>query len=249
MKFRYFFIIILVVELFLQINRIVNKGNYFSVKQEISFEKAVAKSSKVKFEHPQKILVYQNTASEQSKRITKNLEEAFKYNKINYKLIDIGEVVPIAEYDVFVFATDTFIGFYREMFDGILKEVSENGKGLVFLNNTPYNPSVNMSIWTIITIKEQLEARWKAYSVGHMNWEEIGHFLLKSVLKQKNIFQLMKKIILLKLLSPLILCIPKMLQINSEFMLKQGLHMELKKVDMEKLQKADLSLQDMPSWE
>ena len=26
------------------------------------------------------------------------------------------------------------------MFDGILKEVSENGKGLVFLNNTPYNP-------------------------------------------------------------------------------------------------------------
>ena len=52
MKFRYFFIIILVIELFLQINRIVNKGNYFSVKQEISFEKAIAKSSKVKFEHP-----------------------------------------------------------------------------------------------------------------------------------------------------------------------------------------------------
>ena len=140
MKFRYFFIIILVIELFLQINRIVNKGNYFSVKQEVSLEKAAAKSSKVKFEHPQKILVYQNTASEQSQRITKNLEEAFKYNKINYKLVDIGEVVPTAEYDVFVFATDTFIGFHREMFDGILKEVSENGKGLVFLNNTPYNP-------------------------------------------------------------------------------------------------------------
>ena len=55
--------------------------------------------------------------------------------------------------------------------------------------------------------------------------------------------------ILLKLLSPLILCIPKKLQINSEFMLKWSLHIELIKVDMEKLQKADLSLQDMLSWE
>ncbi len=55
--------------------------------------------------------------------------------------------------------------------------------------------------------------------------------------------------ILLNLLSPLILCIPKKLQINSEFMLKWSLHIELIKVDMEKLQKADLSLQDMLSWE
>lgn len=104
---------------------------------------------------------------------------------------------------------------------------------------------LKMNIWTIITIREQLEARWKAYSVGYMNWEETRHFLLKLVLKEKNIFQSMKKIILLRLLSPLILCIPKMLQINSEFMLKRGLHIELIKVDMEKLQKADLSLQDM----
>ena len=90
MKFKYFFIIILVIELFLQINRIVNKGNYFSVKQEVSLEKGSAKSSKAKLEHSQKILVYHNKTSEQSQRIIKNLEEAFKYNKIDYKMVDIG---------------------------------------------------------------------------------------------------------------------------------------------------------------
>ena len=140
MKFKYFFIIILVIELFLQINRIVNKGNYFSVKQEVSLEKAPAKSSKAKLEHSQKILIYYNKTSEQSQRIIENLEEAFKYNKIDYKKADIGEVVPTSEYDIFVFATDTFIGFQKVMFDALLKEVSENGKSIVFLNNTPYNP-------------------------------------------------------------------------------------------------------------
>ena len=140
MKFKYFFIIILVIELFLQINRIVNKGNYFSVKQEVSLEKGSAKSSKAKLEHSQKILVYHNKTSEQSQRIIKNLEEAFKYNKIDYKMVDIGEIVPTNEYDVFVFATDTFIGFRKAMFDTLLKEVSENGKSIIFLNNTPYNP-------------------------------------------------------------------------------------------------------------
>ena len=140
MKFKYFFIIILVIELFLQINRIINKGNYFSVKQEFSMVKSPAKSSNYKFTHSQKMLVYYNKNSEQSLKITGNLKEAFKYNKINYTLVDIGEVIPIEEYDTFVFSTDSFIGFHREMFDSMLKDVSEKGKSLVFLNNTPYNP-------------------------------------------------------------------------------------------------------------
>ena len=39
MKFKYFFIIILLLAGILQFNRIMDKGKYFSVKQEFTFEK------------------------------------------------------------------------------------------------------------------------------------------------------------------------------------------------------------------
>ena len=139
MKFKYLFILILVIELCLQMNRLINKGNYFSINQEISLEKGDSKSTEKHFSHPQKILVYYNSTSEQSKKIMENLGEVFKYNKINYTLSDIGEEISTENYDTFIFATDTFIGFRKTMFDRIKTEVSE-GKNLIFLNNSPYNP-------------------------------------------------------------------------------------------------------------
>lgn len=139
MKFRYFFIIILVIGIILQISRMVRKEDYFTIKQEFTFEKAPAKNTTYIFKNPQKILVYYNKNSEQSKRILKNLQETFKFTKTDYVLKDIGEIVPTNEYSTFIFATDTYIGFTKEMFDSITKEVNE-GKSLIFLNMTPYNP-------------------------------------------------------------------------------------------------------------
>ena len=139
MKIKYIFILILVIELFLQMNRLINKVNYFEINQDVSLEKSIAKSTKQQFSNPQKILVYYNGTSEQSKSIVLNVKEIFNYNKINYKLVDIGEEVSTKEYSTFIFATDTFIGFKKVMFDKIIKEVF-NGKNLIFLNNSPYNP-------------------------------------------------------------------------------------------------------------
>ncbi|MBP6126021.1 MAG: DUF2194 domain-containing protein [Leptotrichiaceae bacterium] len=120
-------------------NRLINKVNYFEINQDVSLEKSIAKSTKQQFSNPQKILVYYNGTSEQSKSIVLNVKEIFNYNKINYKLVDIGEEVSTKEYSTFIFATDTFIGFKKVMFDKIIKEVF-NGKNLIFLNNSPYNP-------------------------------------------------------------------------------------------------------------
>ena len=139
MKFRYFFIIILAIGIFLQFDRMIRKEDYFSIKQEFSFNKAPAKNTSYKFNHPQKTLVYYSKGSEQSKRILKNVEETFKYTKEDYTVKDVSEVVPTAEYDTFIFATNTFIGFRRETFDAIIKEVN-SGKSVIFLNMTPFNP-------------------------------------------------------------------------------------------------------------
>jgi hypothetical protein len=139
MKFRYFFIIILAIGIFLQFDRMIRKEDYFSIKQEFSFNKASAKNTSYKFNHPQKTLVYYSKGSEQSKRILKNVEETFKYTKEDYTVKDVSEVVPTAEYDTFIFATNTFIGFRRETFDAIIKEVN-SGKSVIFLNMTPFNP-------------------------------------------------------------------------------------------------------------
>ena len=117
MKIKYIFILILVIELFLQMNRLINKVNYFEINQDVSLEKSIAKSTKQQFSNPQKILVYYNGTSEQSKSIVLNVKEIFNYNKINYKLVDIGEEVSTKEYSTFIFASDTFIGFKKVMFD------------------------------------------------------------------------------------------------------------------------------------
>ena len=49
MKIKYIFILILVIELFLQMNRLINKVNYFEINQDVSLEKSIAKSTKQQF--------------------------------------------------------------------------------------------------------------------------------------------------------------------------------------------------------
>ena len=90
MKIKYIFILILVIELFLQMNRLINKVNYFEINQDVSLEKSIAKSTKQQFSNPQKILVYYNGTSEQSKSIVLNVKEIFNYNKIKLFSKEIG---------------------------------------------------------------------------------------------------------------------------------------------------------------
>lgn len=105
-------------------------------------------------------MVFYNQQSEQSKNITQNLKETFLYNKVNYKLVDIGEIISIKEYDTFIFATETFIGFRKPMFEEIQKAVHE-GKNLIFLNTSEYNPFNSIS--GIQKVKKMIERSSEIY--------------------------------------------------------------------------------------
>ena len=143
-KFIYFFIAIFIIVLILQINRVIDKGGFFSLEQNFSFDKKPAKNTTFTFDKPQKMLVFYNKKSSQSKDILKNLEEAFIFNKVNYTLADIGDIVSITGYDTFIFATDSFIGLQKSTFEGV-KQATSNGKNLIFLNTSEYNPFNSIS--------------------------------------------------------------------------------------------------------
>lgn len=143
-KFIYFFIAIFIIVLILQINRVIDKGGFFSLEQNFSFDKKPAKNTTFTFDKPQKMLVFYNGKSSQSKDILKNLEESFKFNKINYTLADIGNIVSTAGYDTFIFATDSFIGLQKSTFEAV-KKATFDGKNLIFLNTSEYNPFNSIS--------------------------------------------------------------------------------------------------------
>lgn len=143
-KFIYFFIAIFIIVLILQLNRIVNKGGYFSLEQNFSFDKKPAKNTTFIFDKPQKMLVFYNKKSSQSKDILKNLEETFIFNKINYTLADIEKPVSVEGYDTFIFATDSFIGLQKSTFESV-KQATFSGKNLIFLNTSEYNPFNSIS--------------------------------------------------------------------------------------------------------
>lgn len=143
-KFIYFFIAIFIIVLILQLNRIVNKGGYFSLEQNFSFDKKPAKNTTFIFDKPQKMLVFYNKKSSQSKDILKNLEETFIFNKINYTLADIEKPVSVEGYDTFIFATDSFIGLQKSTFESV-KQATFAGKNLIFLNTSEYNPFNSIS--------------------------------------------------------------------------------------------------------
>lgn len=67
MKFRYFFILILIIAVLLQANRVIEKSSYLSLKQNISFEKEPAKNSTLDIENESKYLIFYNPKSESSK--------------------------------------------------------------------------------------------------------------------------------------------------------------------------------------
>ena len=143
-KFIYFFIAIFIIVLILQINRVIDKGGFFSLEQNFSFDKKPAKNTTFTFDKPQKMLVFYNKKSSQSKDILKNLEEAFIFNKINYTLADIGNIISTDGYDTFIFATDSFIGLQKSTFEAV-KQATYNGKNLIFLNTSEYNPFNSIS--------------------------------------------------------------------------------------------------------
>lgn len=143
-KFFYFFIAIFIIVLILQLNRIINKEGYFSLEQNFSFDKKDAKNTTFTFDKPQKMLVFYNEKSLQSKYILKSLEETFTFNKINYTLANIEKPVSIEGYDTFIFATDSFIGLQKSTFESI-KQATFDGKNLIFLNASEYNPFNSIS--------------------------------------------------------------------------------------------------------
>jgi len=143
-KFIYFFIAIFIIVLILQINRVIDKGGFFSLEQNFSFDKKPAKNTIFTFDKPQKMLVFYNEKSSQSKDILKNLEESFIFNKINYTLADIGNIVSTDGYETFIFATDSFIGLQKSTFEAV-KQATFNGKNLIFLNTSEYNPFNSIS--------------------------------------------------------------------------------------------------------
>lgn len=140
MKFKYFFIIILLIAGILQFNRIMDKGKYFSVKQEFSFEKSPAKNTSLIFEHPQKYLIFYNPSSASSKNILYNLRKTFEFTKAQFDIADITATPDISKYDYFIFATDDFLGFKKIIFENIKEKISSQGGTIFILANTKYNP-------------------------------------------------------------------------------------------------------------
>lgn len=140
MKFRYFFIVILLIAGILQFNRIMDKGKYFSVKQEFSFNKAPAKNTSLVFEHPQKYLIFYNSSSQISKNILYNLRKTFEFTKAQFDVVNIGDTPDISKYDYFIFATDNFLGFRKTIFENIKEKISSHGGTIFILSNTEYNP-------------------------------------------------------------------------------------------------------------
>lgn len=140
MKFKYFFIIILLLAGILQFNRIMDKGKYFSVKQEFTFEKAPAKNTTLTFEHPQKYLIFYNPSSKVSKDILYNLEKTFEFTKAEFDIVKITDTPDISKYDYFIFVTDNFLGFKKTIFEAIKEKLLSKGGTLFILANTEYNP-------------------------------------------------------------------------------------------------------------
>lgn len=142
MKFRYFFILILIIAVLLQANRVIEKSSYLSLKQNISFEKEPAKNSTLDIENESKYLIFYNPKSESSKKALYNLEKIFEFTKNEFSVVKITDVPDISTYKYFIFATDDFIGFRKKVFEEIKNKVSTQGGTLfVFLGikDNPFN--------------------------------------------------------------------------------------------------------------
>lgn len=140
MKFRYFFILILIIAVLLQANRVIEKSSYLSLKQNISFEKEPAKNSTLDIENESKYLIFYNPKSESSKKALYNLEKIFEFTKNEFSVVKITDVPDISTYKYFIFATDDFIGFRKKVFEEIKNKVSTQGGTLFVFSGIKDNP-------------------------------------------------------------------------------------------------------------
>lgn len=142
MKFRYFFISIFFIAIILQFNRTIDKGQYFSIEQNINFEKIISKNSKFEIKNENKYLIFYNPTSSVSNDTLNNLKEIFKFTKNEFLAVEITEKIDIKPYNYFIFATDDFIGFRKEVFENIKKKIYlENGTIFIFsgVKDNPFN--------------------------------------------------------------------------------------------------------------
>lgn len=140
MKSKYFLVLILIVAGLVQGIRFLDKGDYFSLKQNYKFQVRDFNNKNTDLESYQKYLVFYSKNNYISQKILENLEESFKFNKVNYDKVEIGEELNISSYQNFIFVTDTFLGFRKRVYLDIKKKIEREGGAIFLLTNPPYSP-------------------------------------------------------------------------------------------------------------
>lgn len=140
MKSKYFIVLILIVAGLVQGIRFLDKGDYFSLKQNYEFQVRGKKEENIKLETYQKYLVFYSPKSFVSQEILQNLEESFKFSKINYDKVEIDKNIDVSSYQNFIFVTDTFLGFRKNVYQNIREKIAREGGGIFLLTNPPYSP-------------------------------------------------------------------------------------------------------------
>lgn len=140
MKSKYFVFLILLLAGMVQGIRFLNKGDYFTLEQKYSFKPINLENIETSLENYQKYLIFYSKENNLSQEILENLEEVFKFNKIPYKKIEIGENIDISSYQNFIFVTDIFLGFRKNVYVAIKEKVKKEGGGIFLLTNSLYSP-------------------------------------------------------------------------------------------------------------
>lgn len=140
MKSRYFIFLILLLAGIVQGIRFLDKGDYFSLEQNHRFISPTIKKEKTTLENYQKYLVFYSKNNSLSQEILENLEEVFKFNKTPYDKVEIGEDIDISLYQNFIFTTDTFLGFRKNVYLAMREKIKNEGGGIFLLTNSLYSP-------------------------------------------------------------------------------------------------------------
>lgn len=140
MKSKYFLILILIIAGVLQGIRFLNKGDYFSLEQKHTFNLPKKLNNDIELKDYQKYLVFYSPESELSQKVLGNLEEVFKFNKIPYDKVDIKTEIDISPYQNFIFTTDTFLGFRKDVYLSMKNKITKEGGGIFLLTNPPFSP-------------------------------------------------------------------------------------------------------------
>lgn len=155
MRFRYFVFVVFLMACILQVNRVFDTSKYLSLNHKFQFEKAPAKNTTLKMDDLQKYLIFYDKSSAVSKSLLENLENIFKFTKIDYDVVEINSIPDISEYSYFIFAADEYFGFKKIVFDAINEQIYTTGGTLFIFSNNQANPFNRVSgIKNIKGIKE-----------------------------------------------------------------------------------------------